>query len=74
MDRRETEQQAQARALLEKQTKDIATKVKSMLPPGKGFILFAFDFGEGGNLAYASNAQREDVIKALDEWKGKSAS
>jgi len=74
MDRRETEQQAQARALLEKQTREIAAEVKSMLPPGKGFILFAFDFGEGGNMAYASNAQRADVMKALVEWKEKSAS
>lgn len=74
MDRRETTQQAQKRLLLEKQTKEIAAKVKSMLPEGKGFIVFTFDFGDGGNMAYASNAQRADVMKALDEWKEKSAS
>jgi hypothetical protein len=33
-----------------------------------GFTLFVFDFGDKGNIAYISNAQREDMIKATKEW------
>lgn len=33
-----------------------------------GFALLVFDFGEAGNLAWISNAQREDMIKALKEF------
>ena len=31
----------------------------------KAAICNAFDFGPGGNLAYVSNANREDTIRAL---------
>lgn len=34
-----------------------------------GFCLLLFDFGEGGNLTYISNAQRDSMIKALEEFK-----
>ena len=33
-----------------------------------GFALLIFDFGEDGNLAWVSNAEREDMIKALQEF------
>lgn len=36
-----------------------------------GFALFVFDFGERGNLAYCSNAEREDMIKTVEEWLAK---
>lgn len=36
--------------------------------PGKmGFALLIFDFGDGGTMAYSSNARRADMIRALDE-------
>lgn len=38
------------------------------LPKGTGVIVFAFDFGHGGGMAYASNAVRADAIKMLEEW------
>lgn len=36
-----------------------------------GFMLLTFDFGEGGRTSYISNAEREDVIKAMQEWIGR---
>ena len=33
-----------------------------------GFMLMVFDFGEGGTMSYISNANREDVIKTLQEF------
>jgi hypothetical protein len=38
--------------------------------PGAGFALLLFDFGEKGNIAYVSNANREDMIEALGELLG----
>lgn len=35
-----------------------------------GFALLMFDFGEGGNMTYVSNAERQDMIKALEECLG----
>ena len=40
----------------------------------KGFALLVFDFGDGGNMQYCSNARREDMIAALRELLGKWAS
>lgn len=42
--------------------------VEAIMPPQTGVILFAFDFGAGGGMAYISNAERADAIKALKEW------
>lgn len=36
-----------------------------------GRRMLLFDFGEGGNLTWISNAQREDMLKALHELIGK---
>ncbi len=33
-----------------------------------GFAVFVFDFGDGGNLAYCSNADRTTMISAVKEW------
>jgi hypothetical protein len=35
--------------------------------PNMGFALMLFDFGEGGEFFYASNAHRTDMIKMLQE-------
>lgn len=63
----------QVRLLLEKQCADIGREIGALLPAGVGFSLIVFDFGEGGNLAYVSNANRSDMIRSLEEllakWK-----
>lgn len=46
----------------------MAKLVESKLPDNHGFILLAFNFGEGGRMTYTSNAERTDAIKALKEW------
>ncbi len=33
-----------------------------------GFAIFLFDFGTGANLAYISNASRDSMIEAVEEW------
>lgn len=35
--------------------------------PNMGFALMIFDFGEGGDFLWASNAQRADMIKMMQE-------
>lgn len=65
---RETPEEVDRRLALERRTVEIARKVKADLPPGTGFTLFLFNFGEGGNLAYVSTGEREDVVKAIREW------
>jgi hypothetical protein len=54
--------------VLEQQCSDLGRSLAEACPAGVGFTLFLFDFHEGGNLAYFSNAQREDMIKAVAEW------
>jgi hypothetical protein len=38
-----------------------------------GFALFLYDFGADGNLAYMSNGNREDMVKMLHEFLGKTS-
>lgn len=40
----------------------------TVVPPGWGFNLLMFEFGEGGSLFYISNAQREDVLATMKEF------
>jgi hypothetical protein len=47
---------------------EIGGQIGDQLGPGKGFALFLFDFGEGGNLFYISNGTRDDVLTTLSEW------
>ncbi len=49
----------------------IRDAVNDLAGPGFGFALLMFDFGEVGNLAYMSNARRDDMIEALDECRRK---
>lgn len=69
---KETTVDVQQRLLLEQQTREVADLIAGKMP-GRGFLLMAFDFGDGGNLAYVSNAQRPDVLKVLEEWKQRSS-
>lgn len=50
---------------------DIGQRLKAMMPEGYGFNLLLFTFGEGGNMFYISNAQREDMIRAMQEFIAK---
>ena len=55
----------------EKMLNEIGALLRSACPPGYGFSLLIFSFGEGGNLFYTSNAQREDMIRAMQEFIAK---
>lgn len=48
----------------------IAKKVDEELPIGYGFVVLAFNFGEGkdNEMMYVSNANRQDIVKAMKEW------
>jgi hypothetical protein len=58
----------QMRLLDESETVRAGKALKSILSPDRGFILFTFNFGPGGNIAYISSAARPDAIRALREW------
>ena len=62
---------------LVKRTKEIAGKVRSMLPKGFGFIIMIFPFGTGESdepvMNYASNAQHEDVLGVLRGFIARTA-
>jgi len=38
---------------------------------GVGFAIILFDYGDGGSCAYASNGNRQDMIKLLREMTEK---
>lgn len=46
----------------------LARDLRVKLPPGVGFTLFLFDYGQDGHLAYISTAEREDMVKVVREW------
>ena len=53
----------------------IAEYVNDNLPEGMGFVVLAFEFGTNANenrLMYVSNANRDDVVDAMDEFKEKT--
>ena len=69
----ETTTETQVRLVLEGEMRNVAQAIGANLPAGTGFALFVFDFGEKGNLAYASSAARPDVVKLLREWIEKTS-
>lgn len=46
----------------------IAQKVNAELQDGFGFIVLSFVFEHPGQMMYVSNANRDDVIKAMEEF------
>ena len=58
----------QLRLLLEKRCAKLARRLGKSMGPNQGFALLMFDFGDEGNLAYCSNARREDMLKAMREF------
>jgi membrane carboxypeptidase/penicillin-binding protein PbpC len=69
----ETTTQKQVRLLLETQCRDAANLLAKHLPAGTAFALVIADFGEKGNVAYVSSAERDDMIRMFEElltkWK-----
>jgi hypothetical protein len=58
---------------LEAYVAQIARHAKSTLPSGEvGFAVLVFTFGDGGGMAYASNAQRPDMVNAMKEFINRS--
>lgn len=54
--------------IVKRKLQGIAQKVKADLPKDFGFVVLAFKFNEKGQLMYVSNADRLDVVKAMEEW------
>lgn len=55
----------------ERKMQSIARVVGNMVPQGWGFAVLCFSFGENGFMNWVSNAQRQDMIKALRECADK---
>lgn len=51
----------------------LAKLIQREIPPGVGFTVMVFDFGERGFTAYMSNANREDMRRAMIEHLEKTA-
>lgn len=43
----------------------IGNELRQLEPAGLGYALLVFDVGAGGNLAYVSNARRDDIARAM---------
>ena len=52
----------------------IARKVEEELPKNWGFVVLAFEFGDSNDreMLYVSNANREDIVKAMEEFAHKT--
>ena len=53
---------------IEESLHTIGRVIAGQLPAGWGFALLVFSFGEGGSTFYISNAQRDDMVQALEEF------
>lgn len=55
---------------IKRKMQTIAKKVDDEIPDGFGFCVLVFPFGktEDGQMMYASNADRLDIVKAMEEW------
>lgn len=65
-----TEREEQTNNMLQ----EIMQEIKNKLPEGMGFTLLAYEFGdkEGRRMLYASNSNREDIMKAMLEFVDKN--
>lgn len=58
----------------ERVLREIARLLKGVMPPGFGFTLFIFEYGDEvdhGSMFYASSSDRQDMIKVLKEFIAK---
>ncbi len=46
----------------------LASVIDRHLPPGTGFALLIFDFGDTGDLSWISNAERDDMIATMKDF------
>lgn len=58
------------RLLMEDVGRKLAARINADLPPGIGFALLLYEFGEGERrwLSYIANGKREDMIKTMKEF------
>ena len=54
--------------VVKRRMQSIAKKVDEELPDNFGFVVLAFKFNEKGEMIYVSNANREDVVKSMEEF------
>lgn len=59
------------RLRVEAKCAEVARLIGAECPPGHGFALFMFEYGEGGGMAYVSSGERESVSHAIEEWLGR---
>jgi len=59
--------------MMEEKARDIGRTIGKSLPKGLGFALLVFDFESQGEgfLTWISNAKRDDMLKALQEFMQK---
>lgn len=50
----------------------IGTIVEKIIPKNYGFIMLTYPHNEAKRLYYVSNSDREDVIKAMEEFINKT--
>ena len=56
---------------IKRKLKDIAKNIDKELPDGFGFALLTFRFNsepDTSELMYVANADRQDIVKAMEEW------
>lgn len=59
------------REQIEQAARDVGAMIGTAIRerhPNAGFALLVFTFGQSGDLAYVSNAEREGVFETLLEW------
>lgn len=56
---------------LEAKARSVGRLIGDQCPPGVGFCLMMFTFGEGGWSTYLSNADPESMIEAIRELADK---
>jgi len=47
---------------------EVGRMIATILPPGTGFALLAFDYTPGSKLHYISTAKRETIVAAMTQW------
>lgn len=60
-------------AAVERVLRQWADRLRAEVPPGFGFALMVFTLGEHGAMFYISNAQRADMVQAMQEFIRKQA-
>lgn len=60
----------QMNELVKRRMQKIAQKVDEELPNVYGFVVLTFNFGKDidNEMMYVSNANRQDIVKAMKEW------